>query len=96
MELAELPMVDVVRLRALPAMRLWLLFSGGSEGEVDLAPFVAQGGEMVRPLQDANFFARAFIEMGAPTWPNGLDLDPINLYMELDAAGQLKKPVTAK
>jgi hypothetical protein len=21
--------------------------------------------------------------MGAPTWPNGFDLDPINLYMQL-------------
>jgi hypothetical protein len=24
-----------------------------------------------------------FIESGAPTWPNGFDLDPIQLYMEM-------------
>lgn len=32
---------------------------------------------------------RAFVELGAPTWPNGFDLDPINLYMELRNAGVL-------
>ena len=78
----KLPMVDVVKLRALPGMRLWLRFSDASEGEFDLSSFVALGGEMVLPLQDAKYFARAFVEMGAPTWPNGLDLDLINLYMD--------------
>ena len=24
---------------------------------------------------------------GAPIWPNGFDLDPINLYMELKSRG---------
>ena len=27
--------------------------------------------------------------MGAPTWPNGFDIDPINIYMELRDAGAL-------
>ena len=30
-------------------------------------------------------------EMGAPTWPNGFDVDPINLYMELSDAGALTR-----
>ncbi len=34
-------------------------------------------GPMVQPLKDPVFFARVFIEEGAPTWPNGFDLDPI-------------------
>ena len=89
-------MVDVVKLRALPGMRLWLRFSDASEGEFDLSSFVAVGGEMVLPLQDPAFFARAFVEMGVPTWPNGLDLDPINLYMDMKAAGLLNQPVAAK
>lgn len=94
--MSELPMVDVVKLRALPGTRLWLRFSDGSEGEFDLSPFVAQGGEMVLPLRDPEYFARAFVEMGAPTWPNGLDLDSINLYMDMEAAGLLKHSVAAK
>jgi hypothetical protein len=35
---------------------------------------------------------RVFIESGVPTWPNGFDLDPIQLYMELRDAGLLTKP----
>ena len=46
---------------------------------------------MVRPLKDPAYFARVFVEMGAPTWPNGFDLDPINLYMELRDAGALTR-----
>ena len=42
---------------------------------------------MVEPLKAPDYFALAFVEMGAPTWPNGFDLDPINLYMQLRAAG---------
>ena len=44
---------------------------------------------MVEPLKAQEYFARVFVEMGAPTWPNGFDLDPINLYMELREAGAL-------
>ena len=44
---------------------------------------------MIEPLRDAAVFALVFVEMGAPTWPNGFDLDPINLCLQLRAAGQL-------
>ena len=91
MQMNELPMVDVLRLRALDGHRLWLRFTDGSEGVRDLSDVLAQGGSMVEPLRTPEFFARAFVEMGAPTWPNGFDLDPINLYMELRDAGALTR-----
>ena len=31
----------------------------------------------MRPLKEPTFFARVFVELGALTWPNGFDLDPI-------------------
>jgi hypothetical protein len=46
---------------------------------------------MVEPLKAPGYFARAFVEMGAPTWPNGFDLAPINLYMQLRDAGALTR-----
>jgi hypothetical protein len=88
-EPSDLPTVDVLRLRPLEGRRLWLRFSDGREGTFDLAPLFEKGGSMIEPLRDAAFFARAFVEMGAPTWPNGFDLDPINLYLQLHAEGQL-------
>jgi hypothetical protein len=55
----------------------------------DLSEIIASGGPMMDPLRDQAYFNRAFVEMGAPTWPNGFDLDPIQLYMELRDAKEL-------
>jgi hypothetical protein len=91
MQTNELPMVDVLRLKPLDDHRLWLRFSDGSEGVRDFTDIFAEGGPMVEPLKVPDYFARAFVEMGAPTWPNGFDLDPINLYMQLRDAGALTR-----
>lgn len=95
MQKIGLPMVDVLRLRPLPGHRIWLRFTDGSEGVRDLSDVISKGGPMVEPLRSDDYFARAFVEMGAPTWPYGFDLDPINLYMELRAAGALKHAPSA-
>lgn len=87
----DLPMVDVLRLRALDGHRLWVRFTDGSEGVRDFSDLLADGGPMVEPLKAPEYFARAFVEMGAPTWPNGFDVDPINLYMRLRDAGALTR-----
>ena len=87
----EFPMVDVLRLRPLDGYRLWLRFTDGSEGVRDLSDVIAEGGVMVEPLKSQQYFERVFVELGAPTWPNGFDLDPINLYMQLRDAGALSK-----
>jgi hypothetical protein len=76
-------MVDVLQLKPLDGIKLWLRFSDGKEGVRDLSDIVSRGGAMVEPLKQPEFFNRVFIEMGAPTWPNGFDLDPIQLYLEL-------------
>jgi hypothetical protein len=87
----DFPMVDVLRLRVLEGHRLWLRFSDGSEGVRDLSDVIAMGGPMVEPLKSRAYFDRVFVELGAPTWPNGFDLDPINLYMQLRDAGKLSR-----
>jgi hypothetical protein len=81
MQTNDFPMVDVLRLRALDGYRLRVRFTDGSEGVRDLSDVIASGGPMVEPLKAPSYFARVFVETGAPTWPNGFDLDPINLYM---------------
>jgi len=87
----EVPLVDVIRLRPLDGHKLWLRFTDGSEGIRDLSDIVAHDGPMIEPLRDPAYFKRVFIEMGVPTWPNGFDLDPINLYMQLRDAGALSR-----
>ncbi|MDO9223279.1 MAG: DUF2442 domain-containing protein [Caulobacter sp.] len=84
-------LVKARRVSALPGYRLDLTFTDGSSGVADISEFVLSGGTMVRPLVDETYFARVFLEMGVPTWPNGCDIDPTNARMKLEAAGLLKE-----
>jgi Protein of unknown function (DUF2442) len=89
-------MIDVVGIKRLGAHRLQISFSDGSVGTRDFADMVAREGEMVRPLKDAEYFARVFLEDGALTWPNGYDVDPIALHDEMKKAGLLRRADAAE
>jgi len=59
---------------------LWLRFSDGSRGEVDLAEEL--DGPVFEPLRDPVYF-RSFVlhpELHTVVWPNGADLAPEFLY----------------
>jgi len=88
---SQAPMIDVVSVKPLGGFKLRVGFSDGSIGERDFSATVARDGEMVRPLKDSAFFARIFVELGALTWPNGFDLDPIALHDRMAAAGELRR-----
>jgi hypothetical protein len=82
-------LVKAVRVEALPGYRLDIAFSDGSFGVFDFSDITKSKGEMAFPLHDEAFFARVVLEMGAPTWPNGYDVDPSNIRMKLETAGAL-------
>lgn len=84
-------MVRVIELKPLDGFRLWLRFSDGSEGVRDMSGLVTKPGVMLEPLRDEAFFKQVSLDMGAPTWANGYDLDPIKLYMELRDANGLSR-----
>ncbi len=88
-------MVDVTGVEYLDCFRLRVRFNNGREGVHDFSATAARDGEMVRPLKDPAFFARVFVELGALTWPNGFDPDPIALHERMAAAGELT-PVAAE
>jgi hypothetical protein len=83
--------VKVIGVEPLGGYRLNVRFSDGSFGEHDFASMVAESGPMLEPLSDPNYFARVFIEMGVLAWPNGYDIDSIQLQREMDAAGELHR-----
>jgi hypothetical protein len=83
--------VKVAEVEPVSGYRLRLVFSDGSAGEHDFAELIGEGGPMVEPLKDPAFFARVFVEMGVPTWPNGFDMDAIKLHMDMAAAGELRR-----
>ena len=88
-------LVKAVQLRALAGHRLWVRFSDGSEGVRSFADIIAEGGVMVEPLRDQAFFEQAFIAFGVPTWPNGFDVDAINLRVDIENNGGLSRPKVA-
>jgi hypothetical protein len=91
--MSEFKLVDARRVKALDGYRLEIVFDDDTVGVVDLSEFVRLG-PVTEPLLDPDFFARVFVEMGVPTWPNGCDIDPINARMKMEEAGTLR-PVTA-
>lgn len=82
--------VKAVRVEPLDGYRMRIWFSNGAVGTRDFAEMIAEGGTMVAPLRDQAFFARAFVQNGVPTWPNGFDIDAIALFHEMREAGLLE------
>lgn len=63
--------------------RIWLSFSDGTEGEIDLEPEL--WGEIFEPLKGIDNFAKFKLddELGTLVWPNGADFAPEFLYQQL-------------
>ena len=69
-------MLHVIDVRPLQTYVLWLRFSDGAEGLVDLAAELE--GTVFKPLRDPHLFAEVRIdeEIGTIAWPNGADFAP--------------------
>jgi hypothetical protein len=78
--------------RPLGGHRLRLEFSDGSQGQRDFAELVQRDRPVLEPLRDTAYFARVFLQRGAPTWPNGFDLAPWALYDEMERENALTRP----
>jgi hypothetical protein len=85
--------VKVKRVRSTAGYRLWIEFTNGDTGEIDLSDLIAEGGAMVEPLRDPSFFANVSVSFGVPSWPNGFDIDAIRLHQDMKSMGALKRPV---
>ena len=85
-------LIKVRAVKPLGGHRLWLEFSDGSQGERDFWNLVQREREVVEPLRDPGYFARVFIQRGAPTWPNGFDLAPWALYEDMEKDKSLVRP----
>jgi hypothetical protein len=82
---------ELIRVTAVRHVRdhvLWLEFSDGVEGEVDMADDLF--GPVFEPLRDPREFAR--VQLGADTieWPNGADWAPESLHERVLARNSLR------
>ena len=81
-------MNKVTKIKWLGDYRLHATFSDGAMGEHDFFALIAESRPMGQPLRDPVYFARVFLEDGAPTWSNGFDMCPDWLRHEIEATCQ--------
>jgi hypothetical protein len=71
-----------VAVKALPQYRLWLRYSDGAEGEVDLSHLAGKG--VFQFWNDYRNFEKVYIsEAGAIAWSDMLEICPDATYMRL-------------
>jgi hypothetical protein len=75
---------DIVAATPLEAYKLHLRFEDGAEGVVDLAPHLGFRG-VFEPLNNLAYFRQVRVDsdLGTVVWPNGADLDPDVLYLQV-------------
>ena len=71
-------LIHVTDARHVAGFTLWLRFSDGTEGEIDLSDELE--GEVFLPLRDPGFFRSFEVALDTVTWPNGADFAPEFLY----------------
>jgi hypothetical protein len=73
-------MIHLIEARYVSGYVIWLRFSDGLEGEVDLASELE--GEVFEPLRDETVFRRFELhpELHTIVWPNGADFAPEFLH----------------
>jgi hypothetical protein len=74
----------ILKAKYLGGYRLHLTFQSGESGELNLQDDIVGAGGVFAPLEDLDYFAQVLIndETGTIAWPNGVDLDPVVLYLE--------------
>ncbi len=73
-------MIKLTEARYQGEFQVALRFSDGKEGIFDGRELLKRSGPLLEPLRDETYFKRVFIDAGALSWPNGLELSPARLY----------------
>ncbi len=89
-DMLEYELPEVTAVRHVREHVLWLRFSDGIEGEVDLSDGLR--GPIFEALRDPARFAEVAVEHGTIAWSNGADWAPETLYDRLRAAIGLDTP----
>jgi hypothetical protein len=71
---------DVIDAKYIKDYIIWVKFTDGTEGEVDLEDDLH--GDIFEPLKNKDYFKKFTIhpELYVLTWPNGADIAPEHLY----------------
>jgi hypothetical protein len=76
---------DVVEVKPLEALGLFVRFTDGLTGEVRFKPEHLSG--VFEPLKDPAYFKQVYVDHGAVAWPGQIDLAPDAMYQEIKSKG---------
>lgn len=76
---------DVVEVKPVEELGLFVRFADGLEGEVRFTPEHLTG--VFKPLNDPTFFKQVYLDHGAVAWPSQIDLAPDAMYQEIKEKG---------
>ena len=74
------------------AFELICTFDDNTVKLYDCKVLFEESGPMLEPLRKLAFFKRVFLEMGAPTWPNGFDICADLIYRDAKTVKRAKRP----
>mgnify|MGYP006310072469 FL=1 len=75
-------MIKILKAKYLGDYQIELTFSDGFVGLFDGKKLLNRKGSLLEPLRDESFFNKFYLEVGALSWPHGLELSPSKLYQE--------------
>ena len=78
-------MIKLIEARYQGQFQVALRFSDGKERLFDGRELLKRSGPLLGPLRDESYFKRLFIDAGALSWPNGLDLSPARMHQNCKA-----------
>ena len=76
---------DVVDVKPLDGLGLFVQFADGLTGEVRIRPEHLTG--VFEPLKNPVFFKQVYLDHGAVAWPGQIDLAPDAMYQEIKEKG---------
>ena len=75
-------MIHPIEVKAREGYRIWVRYSDGAEGEIDLSDLVGKG--VFAAWNEPGYFEKVHIaDYGAVAWSDEIDLCPQSLYMDL-------------
>ena len=78
-------MINLIEARYQREFQVALRFSDDKEGVFDGRELLKRSGPGLDPMRDEACFKRVFIDAGALSWPNGLDLSPARMHQNCEA-----------
>jgi len=76
-------MNKVIRVTPLPDRKVFVEMADGRSGEFDVKPYM--GSEFFSALKDETYFNQVHLVFSGIGWPNGQDLGPDTIAVELAA-----------